>query len=92
VNLGAFSTTFMPRICPMDGMRPGLAKSLTELDPEDAFQRFLSDKKHTESEYTLIVFNSIGRLQRVKLPRSSRVDETLVDAFRFLTGALNEIQ
>jgi 3-dehydroquinate synthase len=71
---------------------PGLAESLTELDPEDAFQRFLSDKKHTESEYTLIVFNSIGRLQRVKLPRSSRVDETLVDAFRFLTGALNEIQ
>jgi 3-dehydroquinate synthase len=71
---------------------PQLTEILTSLDPKEAFDCFLADKKHTEREYVVIVFNDLGRLQRVKLPRSSRMDSTFVDTFKSLTGALHEVQ
>ncbi len=69
-----------------------LAQTLAKLDPHDAFKSFLSDKKHSANEYTLILFNGYGRLERKNLPRTVEVESTLIDAFKSLIGLSYEIQ
>jgi len=70
----------------------GLTQTLAKLDPHDAFNSFLSDKKHSANEYTLILFNGYGRLERKKLPRTVEVESILIDAFKSLIGLSYEIQ
>jgi 3-dehydroquinate synthase len=69
-----------------------LTQTLAKLDPHDAFKSFLSDKKHSADEYTLILFNGEGRLERKKLPRTAAIESRLVDTFKSLIGLSYEIQ
>lgn len=69
-----------------------LAQTLAKLEPHDAFKSFLSDKKHSASEYRLILFNGDGRLERKGLSRSAAVESALIDTFKSLIGLSHEIQ
>jgi len=71
---------------------PTVAYSLRRLNPADAMECFLSDKKHSVESFTLILFNRQGRLQRFKVPRSDAIRAELLSTFQYLKEQSNEIQ
>jgi 3-dehydroquinate synthase len=71
---------------------PSLSQDLAALDPRYALNCFLADKKHSDNEYTVIAFNSIGRPQKMKFSRSQDLNSTVIDTFQFLIDGTYEIQ
>lgn len=66
--------------------------NLRQMNPADAMECFLSDKKHAAESFTLIVFDSQGRLQRVKVLRSDAIRAELLSTFQYLIEQSHEIQ
>ncbi len=71
---------------------PDLAEKLNRMNPADAMDCFLSDKKHSAESFTLILFDRQGRLQRVVIPRSDEIRAELLRTFQYLGKLANEIQ
>lgn len=71
---------------------PNLTDKLLRMNPADAMECFLSDKKHSSESFTLILFDRQGRLQRVKVPRSDKIQAALFSTFQYLSEQSSEIQ
>ena len=71
---------------------PGLADKLHQMNPADAMNCFLTDKKHSVESFSLILFDKQGRLQRVEVPRSAAIRAELLRTFQHLNEQAYEIQ
>ncbi len=56
---------------------PELPGILAATDPDSLFDRFVADKKHTISAYTIIGLTQDGSLQLDRLPRGAQSDATI---------------
>lgn len=63
---------------------PGMIESIRSLDLEVAMRAFKSDKKHSGQQYVIVVANSAGNLERVRVPIDDRADEFIRQIFEYL--------
>ena len=63
---------------------PGLREHLRAMSLPDVFQRLVSDKKHTPTEYTLIVVAASGEVVLTRIPRSSESEQQIQSAVQHI--------
>lgn len=68
-----------------------LQKTLRLLKSELILKSFMSDKKHSRTEYTLITVNNEGYLERTTIPRDSRAQSMITTALQETFLELYEI-
>ena len=60
---------------------PQLSDILSATDPDSLFDRFVADKKHTATAYTIVGLTQEGALQIIRLPHGTESDATIRDIF-----------
>ena len=68
------------------GQLPGLRERLGEVERDDFFRYWQSDKKHNPREYKPILLNADAKLERATLPRDAGADEAIWQAFEAARG------
>lgn len=63
---------------------PRLGDNCRAMDPAQAFDRFLSDKKHKSASITLILPGPNGALECREFPRSDTVLQHVLETFRYI--------
>jgi 3-dehydroquinate synthase len=71
---------------------PRVAEMLRRMNPAEAMECFLSDKKHSAESFTLILFDRRGRPQRVTVAKTHAISAELLSTFQYLNEQANEIQ
>lgn len=69
----------------------GLAGNLKAIPGELMFKKFQSDKKHTVSDYVIIIPNNEGYLERKFFEKNEKFEQLLINSFETIKG-LHEIQ
>jgi len=69
----------------------GLDQILNSIDMNDAVEKFLSDKKHTDDSYIAILYDADGGLVRHIFKRSYENRQKILAAFNYLRDFRNEI-
>jgi 3-dehydroquinate synthase len=65
---------------------PELAEKLRDISSESFLSKFQSDKKHTSSEYVIIVPDKNGFLIRRFINKDSKLEQLLISAFEVIKG------
>ena len=64
------------------GELPGLGDRLTQVERDDFFRYWQSDKKHNSREYKPILLDADAHLERAALPRDATSDDAIWQAFQ----------
>jgi len=64
----------------------GLASNINVISAEIMFKKFQSDKKHTNSEYVIIIPNDEGYLERKFVNKSDEFERLLIHSFEVIKG------